>query len=184
MEDDAMSKITDYSFLFQSMFGTPKKSAIGSFQLSQLNSGSVQAQLRAAGIDTNSAQYRAAIKEMMQNGNGAMYTNIQSIKNSMKCYDKDGDFINPRNGLAGLVLTDENAGRQKRIVSIPESSKDEMLEQTKKEFLRENGMLNGDTTRRRDVYDNLYRKTKKDDRLAAAYYQYSMQAYWDFMNKK
>ncbi len=50
-----MSKITDYSFLFQSMFGTPKKSAIGSFQLSQLNSGSVQAQLRAAGIDTNSA---------------------------------------------------------------------------------------------------------------------------------
>ena len=178
-----MSKITDYSFLFQSMFGTPKKSAIGSFQLSQLNSGSVQVQLRAAGIDTNSAQYRAAIKEMMQNGNGAMYTNIQSIKNSMKCYDKDGDFINPRNGLAGLVLTDENAGRQKRIVSIPESSKDEMLEQTKKEFLRENGMLNGDTTRRRDVYDNLYRKTKKDDRLAA-YYQYSMQAYWDFMNKK
>ena len=164
-----MSKITDYSFLFQSMFGTPKKSAIGSFHLSQLNSGSVQAQLRAAGIDTNSAQYRAAIKEMMQNGNGAMYTNIQSIKNSMKCYDKDGDFINPRNGLAGLVLTDENAGRQKRIVSLPESSKDEMFEQTKKEFLRENGTLNGDTTRRRDVYDNLYRKMKKDDRLAAGY---------------
>lgn len=72
-------------------------------------------------------------------------------------------------GLAGLVLTDENAGRQKRIVSLPESSKDEMFEQTKKEFLRENGTLNGDTTRRRDVYDNLYRKTKKDDRLAAGY---------------
>jgi hypothetical protein len=54
----AMSKITDYSFLFQSMFGTKGMkgtSAIGSFQLSQLNSGSVQAQLRAAGIDTNSA---------------------------------------------------------------------------------------------------------------------------------
>ena len=77
-----MSKITDYSFLFQSMFGTKGMkgtSAIGSFQLSQLNSGSVQAQLRAAGIDTNSARYKAAIKEMMQNGNGAMYTNIQCI---------------------------------------------------------------------------------------------------------
>ena len=164
-----MSKITDYSFLFQSMLGTPKKSAIGCFQLSQLNSGSVQAQLRAAGIDTNSAQYRAAIKEMMQNGNGAMYTNIQSIKNSIKCYDKDGDFINPRNGLAGLVLTDENAGRQKRIVSLPESSKDEMFEQTKKEFLRENGVLNGDRTRRSDVYTNMYRKVTKNDRLAAGY---------------
>ena len=167
-----MSKITDYSFLFQSMLGSKSskgKSIIGSFQLSQLNSGSVQAQLKAAGIDTNSKQYKAAIKEMMQAGNGAMYTNIQCIKNSMKCYDKDGDFINPRNGLAGLVLTDENAGRQKRIISIPESSKDELFELTKKEFLQENGVANGDTTRRRDVYDNLYRKTKKDDRLAAGY---------------
>lgn len=164
-----MSKITDYGFLFQQMFGTKSTSAIGSFQLSRLNSGSVQAQLRAADIDTNSAQYKAAIKEMMQNANGAMYTNIQCIKNSMKCYDKDGDFINPRNGLAGLVLTDENASRQKRIISISESSKDEMFELTKKEFLGENGVLNGDTTKRRDVYDNLYRKTKKDDRLAAGY---------------
>lgn len=45
-----MSKITDYGFLFQQMFGTKgtkSTSAIGSFQLSQLNSGSVQAQLRA-----------------------------------------------------------------------------------------------------------------------------------------
>ena len=67
------------------------------------------------------------------------------------------------------MLTDENAGRQKRIISISESSKDEMFEQTKKEFLQENGVLNGDTTKRRDVYDNLYRKTKKDDRLAAGY---------------
>ena len=49
-----MSRITDYSFLFQSMFGTKSTkgaSAIGSFQLSQLNSNSVQAQLRAAGSE-------------------------------------------------------------------------------------------------------------------------------------
>ena len=62
-----MSKITDYSFLFHSMFGTKSTkgaSAIGSFQLSQLNSSSVQAQLRAAGIDTNSKQYKAAIKHI------------------------------------------------------------------------------------------------------------------------
>ena len=134
-----MSKITDYSFLFESMFGTKSTkgtSIIGSFQLSQLNSSSIQSQLKAAGIDTNSKQYKAAIKEMMQAGNGAMYTNIQCIKNSMKCYDKDGDFINPRNGLAGLVLTDENASRQKRIISISESSKDEMFELTKKSFYR------------------------------------------------
>lgn len=172
-----MARITDYSFLFQSMFGTKSTkgtSMIGSFQLSQLNSGSIQAQLKAAGIDTNSKQYKAAIKEMMQNGNGAMYTNIQCIKNSMKCYDKDGDYIDPTTGLAGLLVTEENAESRKRIISIPESSKDEMFEQTKKEFLQENGVANGDTTRRMDVYENLHRKMKKEDRLAAGY---TMQQY-------
>lgn len=111
---------------------------------------------------------------MMSNANGAMYTNIQSIKNLMKSYDKDGDYIDPTTGLAGLLLTDENASSQKRIISILESSKDEMFEQTKKEFLQENGVLNGDTTKRSDVYTNMYRKVQKNDRLAAGY---TMQQY-------
>jgi len=164
-----MSKITDYGFLFQSMFGTSKTNPIGSFRLSQLNSGSVQAQLRAAGIDTNSKQYRAAVRMMTQNGNSAMYANVQGIKNLMKSYDKDGDYIDPTTGLAGLLVTEENASSRKRIISIPESSKDEMFEQTRKEFLRENGVMNGDTTKRSDVYTNMYRKVQKNDRLAAGY---------------
>lgn len=164
-----MSKITDYGFLFQSMFGTSKTNPIGSFRLSQLNSGSVQAQLRAAGIDTNSRQYKAAVRMMTQNGNSAMYANVQGIKNLMKSYDKDGDYIDPTTGLAGLLVTEENAGSRKRIISIPESSRDEMFEQTRKEFLRENGGLNGDTTKRSDVYTDMYRKVQKNDRLAAGY---------------
>lgn len=164
-----MSRIIDYSFLFQSMLGTPKINPIGSFQLSQLNSSSVQAQLKRAGIDTNSVQYKTVIKEMMKNGNGAMYTNPQAIKNLMKNYDKDGDYIDPVTGLAGLLVTEENAASRKRIISIPESSKDEMFELTKKEFLRENGIHNGDTTRRSEVYINMYRKVQKNDRLAAGY---------------
>ena len=164
-----MSRITDYSFLFQSMFGTQKPTFPGTFQLSQLNSSSVQKQLKAAGIDTSSKQYKAVLKQMMSNANGAMYTNIQCIKNLMKNYDKDGDYIDPTTGLAGLLVTEENAESRKRIIPIPESSKDEMFELTKKEFLRENGIQNGDTTRRSDVYTNLYRKMKKDDRLAAGY---------------
>ena len=167
-----MSRIIDYSYLLQKTFGMTGingVNSIGSFRLSQINSSSVQAQLKAAGIDTNSKQYKAVMQEMAKNGNGAMFTNIQAIKNSMRCYDKDGDYIDPTTGLAGLLVTDANESSRKRIISIPESSKDEMFEQTKKEFLRENGTLNGDTTRRRDVYDNLYRKMKKDDRLAAGY---------------
>ena len=44
-----MSKITDYAFL-KKTFGTSGVNVIGSFQLSQLNSSSVQSQLKAAGI--------------------------------------------------------------------------------------------------------------------------------------
>ena len=156
-----MSRITDYAFLFQKSFGTSGVNAIGSFQLSQLNSSSVQSQLKAAGINTNSKQYKAAVKKMMSAGNGAMYGNIQGIKNLMSHYDKDGDYINPVNGLAGLLVTDDNENSRRRIISIPDSSKEEMYELTKKEFLRENGVCNGDTTKRTDVYNNLYRKMSK-----------------------
>lgn len=151
------------------MFGMQKPTIPGSFQLSQLNSSSVQKQLKAAGIDTNSKQYKAALKQMMSNANGAMYTNIQCIKNRMKSYDKDGDHIDPTTGLTGLLVTNENAESWRRIIPIPESSRDEMFELTKKEFLRENGVKNGDTTKRSDVYTNLHRKMQKNDRLAAGY---------------
>lgn len=164
-----MPRIIDYSYLLQSMLGTTKANPIGNFKLSEINSSSVQAKLKAAGVNTNSKQYKAALKEMMKNGNGAMFTNVQCIQNSMKSYDKDGDYIDPTTGLAGLLLTDENKGRQKRIISIPESSKEEMFEQTKKEFIRENGVSNGNTTKRSDVYTNMYRKVNKNDRLAAGY---------------
>lgn len=169
-----MSRITDYSFLFESMFGFKKTNAMGSFQLSQINSSAIQAQLKAAGIDTGSKQYKAVLKEIKRNGNGKMFTNIQAIQNSMKSYDKDGDYINPTTGMAGLLITEENESSRKRIISIPNSSKDDMFEQTKKEFLSENGMLNGNTTKRSDVYTNMYRKMKKDERLAAGY---TMQQY-------
>lgn len=156
-----MQRIIDYSYLLQSMLGKPGKNIIGSFQLSQINSSSVQAQLKAAGIDTNSNQYKAVMREMMKNANGAMFTNPTAIKNLMSQYDADGDYICPVTGLAGLLVTEENIASKNRIIPIPESSREEMFELTKREFLRENGVANGDTTKRSDVYTNLYRKMQK-----------------------
>ncbi len=162
-----MPRIIDYTYLLQSMLGTKSANPLGSFQLSQINSSSVQAQLKAAGINTNSNQYKAVMKEMMKSGNGSMFTNVQAIKNLMKGYDQDGDYICPITGLAGLLLTEENLAEKHRITAIPESSREEMFQLTKREFLRENGVCNGDTTRRSDVYTSLYRKMPKKDRLAA-----------------
>jgi hypothetical protein len=60
-EVSIMSRITDYGFLFQTTFGTSKTNLINNIQLSQMNSSSVQKQLKAAGIDTNSKKYKAAM---------------------------------------------------------------------------------------------------------------------------
>lgn len=163
-----MSKITDYRFLFQKTFGT--SNTISSISLSNLSSSSVQAQLKSAGINTSSNQYKAVIRDMLKSaGNREAYTTIQAIKNQLNQYDKDGDYIDPTTGLAGLLVTDENRASKNKIISIPESSRQEMFELTKKEFLRENGISNGDTTKRSDVYTNLYRKMNKNDRLAAGH---------------
>ena len=40
-----------------------KTNLVNSIQLSQMNSSSVQKQLKAAGIDTNSKKYKAALSE-------------------------------------------------------------------------------------------------------------------------
>ena len=57
-----MSKITDYAFL-KKTFGTSGVNVIGSFQLSQLNSSSVQSQLKAAGIQSLSGFGQGSGKE-------------------------------------------------------------------------------------------------------------------------
>lgn len=147
----------------------------GVFQFSQLNSASIQSQLKAAGIDTSSKQYKAVIQQMTKNGcTGGMFTNVQAIKNLMKQYNSNGEYVNPVNGLTGLEVTDATGDSYKKMIDIPESSKDEMFEQTKKEFQQENGVANGDTTKRSDVYTNMYWKVPKDDRLSAGY---TMQQY-------
>lgn len=64
-----MPNITNYSPLIQSMFGRKGASwragatLPGVFQFSQLNSSSIQSQLKAAGIDTSSKRYKAVIEQ-------------------------------------------------------------------------------------------------------------------------
>ena len=149
--------IRDFSNRFQQMSGMP------------INSKGGKDILRKAGIDTNSKQYQAVMQSMSSASHGVGYTTVSAIKNRMSRYDKDGDYVSPLTGMAGLVVTDKNRASKNKIISIPESSRDEMFELTKKEFLRENGVANGDTTKRTDVYMNLYRKMNKNDRLAAGH---------------
>lgn len=169
-----MSIGSNYNIAFlEQMLGI--SSPLQTFSVSSLSSEATRAKLKAAGIDVNSNQYKAVVSSMMSGPTGGMgYTNIQAIKNRMSHYDKDGDYICPTTGLAGLVVTEANCESRKRIIPIPESSREEMFQLTKREFIRENGVANGDATRRSEVYTRLYRQTVKKDRLAAGY---TMQQY-------
>lgn len=147
--------IRDISNMFAQMSGMP------------INSKGGKNMLKQAGIDTSSKQYQAVMKRMGAGvGAGVAYTNPQAIRNLMRSYDEDGDYIDPVTGLAGLLVTDENIAQKHRIISIPESSREEMFELTKKEFLKFDGFLDGDT-QRGDSYTNLYKKMPKNNRLAA-----------------
>lgn len=150
-----MLMVRDFSNRFQELSGMPVSQA------------DTKKKLKQAGIDVDSKQYKAVISSMEGASRGVGYTNIQAIRNRMSRYDKDGDYISPVTGMAGLVITDKNVANKNKIISIPESSRDEMFELTKREFIQENGIGNGDTTKRTDVYINMYRKMDKNDRLAA-----------------
>ncbi len=169
-----MSNITNYSFLFQSMFGGTKTSwgtgstLPGVFLFSQLNSSSIQSQLKAAGIDTSSKQYKAVIQQMAKDGcTGSMFTNVQSIKNLMKNYNSRGEWVDPDTGLTGLLVTDETGDSYKKIIDVPESSKDKMFEAVKNNFLNNNGM--GDGKGKTEIYMDMYKQMKSDDRLSAGW---------------
>lgn len=162
-----MPRIIDYGFLFEQMLGNNSMAKYGSFQVNQIGNKSIQSQLKSAGIDTSSAQYKAVVGSMMSQGNGFAFTNVEAIKNRMRMFDKDGDRISAVTGLAGLEVNEKTIANKRKIISIPESSREEMFQLKRKEFLQENGVANGDTTRRMDVYTNLYRKVDKKDRLAA-----------------
>lgn len=45
----------------------------------------------------------------------------------MKQYDSNDDYVNPVNGLTGLLVTDEAGDSYKKIIAIPESIRNEMF---------------------------------------------------------
>lgn len=76
-----MARITDYTFLLQQMFGTKSNTGmVNPIKVSSLSSRATQAQLKAAGINTNSAQYKAAVKEMTKHaGSAAMFRPLKTL---------------------------------------------------------------------------------------------------------
>ena len=145
--------IRDFSTMFQQMSGMP------------LNSKGGKAMLQKYGIDTNSAQYKAAIKQMSAGAKGGIgYTNPQAIKNIMANFDKDGDRLNAF-GVAGMDATGIPISQRHRIIQVSEKSRQDMFDTVKSEFIRDKGGLDADHTQRSEVFKRYQLSVPKSDRL-------------------
>ena len=117
------------------------------------------------GINTNSKQYKALKEKGWLSGimqNEAMMSPEERmiyetfggrdtiIKNLMKQFDSDGDLLNA-NGVAGMDVTGKGTSWQ-QLTSVSEEYRQKMFDNVKREFIKENGISNGDTTKRSDIF--------------------------------
>lgn len=162
-----MYRIKDYSFLFESMLGKNNISNIfGSIKVSDLSNKSVKKQLMSAGIDINSKQYKAVASSMISaNEGGGLYTNIQAIKNRMKQYDNDGNYTAGGLIVPGMIANGIPESERHQIINISEKARQDMFDNTKREFIEEYGVGNGDTTKRSDVFKRYQLSEKIENRL-------------------
>lgn len=92
----------------------------------------------AACFDANGVLRKSRLKnvEMAKDGcTGSMFTCVQAIKNLMKNYNARGEWVEPTTGLTGLLVTDEMGDSYKRMIDIPESSKEKMFEYVKNNYI-------------------------------------------------
>ncbi len=133
-------------------------------------------------INTNSKQYKAAADEYLDAviAEEAMMTPEQKMmyelmggreahmKNMMRSYNSDGDYVGP----GGLIVPGMHHGRSgsvdrstwQQIINVSEDMRQKMFDNVKREFIQENGISNGDTTKRSKVFREYQLSVKKEDR--------------------
>lgn len=141
--------------------------SVGSFQNSMIG-----------GINTNSKRYKAMeakgwISDIIQNEmmmspqEKMMYELFGGrntiIKNMMRQFDADGDLLNSQ-GVAGMDISGKGTSWQ-QLTTVSEEHRQKMFDMVKREFIQENGIGNGDTTKRSDVFKEYQLSVKKEDRL-------------------
>ncbi len=90
------------------------------------------------------------------------------IRNYMALFDEDGDFVNPY-GVAGMDATGKDPSEWHKIINVSETARQDMFDETKRHFLKENGVANGDTTKRTEVFTRYQKSIKKSDRLSGTW---------------
>lgn len=129
-------------------------------------------------INKNSKQYQAAARDSMSSiiaeemtmtpEERQMYELFggreRIMKNKMKLYDSDGNMLNSR-GVAGMCMNGVSLKEAHQIIDVPDDWRQKMFDETKRHFIKECGVANGDTTKRSDIFEGYQRSANIDNRL-------------------
>lgn len=129
-------------------------------------------------INKNSEQYKVAARdnlaeiieaEMMMTPEQKMIYEMlggreANMKAHMQQYDSKGNLLNAY-GVAGMCMNGKTIAEAHQIISVPEEWRDKMFEETKRHFIQEYGVANGDTTRRSEIFTAYQKSTAIDKRL-------------------
>ncbi len=133
-------------------------------------------------VGIKSKQYKAAEEQVLADvmAEEAMMTPEQKMmyellggreahmRNVMRNFNSDGDFVGP----GGIVVPGMYHGRSgsvdrstwQQIINVSEDMRQKMFDNVKREFIQENGISNGDTTKRSKVFREYQLSVKKEDR--------------------
>ena len=129
-------------------------------------------------INTNSKQYQAAARDTlsaiiaeemtMTPEERYMYELFggreRIMKNKMHRYDSEGNMLNAH-GIAGMCMNGVSLAEAHQIISVPDEWKEKMFDETKRHFIQDYGVANGDTTKRSEVFQGYQRSTSVENRL-------------------
>lgn len=90
------------------------------------------------------------------------------MRNVMSNFNSDGDFIGP----GGIVVPGMYHGEDgsvdrstwQQLINVSDESRQKMFDNVKREFIQENGISNGDTTKRSQIFREYQLSVKKEDR--------------------
>ena len=130
-------------------------------------------------INKNSEQYKAAARdnlggiieaEMMMTPEQKMLYEMlggreANMKAHMQWYDSKGNMLNGIGGVAGMSMDGVSLEEAHQIIDVPDEWKEKMFQETKRHYIQENGVSNGDTTRRSEIFEGYQRSTSIDKRL-------------------
>ncbi len=90
--------------------------------------------------------------------------------------DKEIEEIIYESGICvrGMIMNGKSESEMHQMIDVSEEYRQKMFDECKRHFLQENGVANGDTTRRSEVFRAYQLSVKEDDRLKGTW---SLQQY-------